>query len=190
MRYDFFMSMTLGKKFFITIIAAVLAAAALAALYGWLYSHIRKEKERLSGFEYDISLSEKGRAAARSLSVLFSEHEADIRRIENFFVDPNQPVDFIESLERLARQTGNHAVLSIESAPKDQHMFSFRLSAEGAEEKLIKYVRMLELLPYEIHMDEISLQRSLGQETGSGGAKESSVAPTHRLTLLIRVKTK
>lgn len=184
------MRFTLKQKFIFTISAVIFAVAAQAALYWQFYSKVREERERLSMIEADIRSSESERAAARKIDEVVSSHEDEIRRIEKFFVDPERPVDFIESLENLARKTRNQVALSVESSPKDQHIFSFRVSADGKEEELVKYLRLLELLPYEIQVDEISLQRGQGQENPPGGSSEALAAPTHRLTLLIRVKTK
>ncbi len=183
------MSFSLGKRFIATIILAVVCNILLGVLYWWLYIYVSGARMSLSKVKSDIASSGEDRKAVRAADLIFAERKDDLARIEKFFIDSKQPVDFIESLENLARATRNQITLSVDSGIREQRMLAFRLSLDGSKENLLRYLALLELLPYEIHVDEISLQRAEGFEAGAA-VGQSGTSPAHRLSLLFRVKTK
>ena len=91
-----------------------------------------------------------------------------------------QPIDFIETIESLASTTQNEILLGFDEKSPDPQYLLFRITLTGSESNLLKYFSLIELLPYEIRVDDINFQRGAGEHT------EKSA--TDQLILSIRVR--
>jgi len=106
-------------------------------------------------------------------------------------VNRENVVDIIESLESLARETGNNLTLDFDEAKSAEADFFFRLTIAGAKDNVLKYLKALEYYPAEIKILDIVFE----QANPGGGAAFSALsgAPktipaTHRLIINIAVK--
>ncbi len=121
---------------------------------------------------------EMERIEAHSMSVLFEERSEAIERISKFFINYREPVEFIEALEDLARKTGTALSIDLALSVPGAQELPLRLNIEGSEKNILRYFKLLELLPYRILIEEIGFQSILS-------SPEASLA-SHRLQLSIR----
>ena len=149
-----------------------------------LSSSILSSSERLAEVESKIASLEEERRRARASEFIFEERELSLKRLESFFIPSEKPVGFIESLEELARLTGNELSLDLVTGEPREGLFSFRITVEGTAESSSRYLALLELMPHEIIVEELSLQRFAG--TPSGSAEKGK---NERLIIIIAVKT-
>ncbi len=173
------MKFNLRQKF----LATVIVASLLVGVFGWLYvsmvSAVRRADSGLLKVEASIAGLERERRQARIFERTAEEREKDLARIENFFIDHERPLELIERLEGLAKVTGSLIALNVESPTAGGRDLNFRITLDGFESNVAKYVRLFELLPYEIKVQELILQKV-------EGSRESD----SRLTMLVVVKTR
>lgn len=161
------------------------ASAILAGVSIWTYvymaSSIARAKTALVEVKQEIISAEAERKEARSLKKTLEERDADIARINKFIINRQSPIEFIEELENLARRTQNSIILDVQNE-KNGPDLSFRLTLEGSQDSVTKYLRALELLPYEIQVEDIAYQRVSSDPRVAGSSAFS------RLILSIKVK--
>ena len=101
--------------------------------------------------------------------------------LSNFFINYREPVEFIETLEDLAKKTGVILAIDLALGVPGANELPLRLNIEGSEKNVLRYLRLLELLPNQILVEDIGFQSILS-------APGVSLA-SHRLQLSIRVST-
>jgi hypothetical protein len=77
------------------------------------------------------------------------KEDAILKRIEKTVLDINSPLPFIELIEELGRERGVQAKILVREAPKDGFQ-KFQITAEGDFPRLFHYLKILELLPYQM----------------------------------------
>ncbi len=166
---------------FSTTLALVGAALVLLTLvYGILLKGVRDGERAIRDVEQGIAFLKNGEESARAVAALLQERRRDIGRITAFLIDRESPVSFIETIEGLARTTGNRLELTLNENSRREQELAFIAMVEGTESSVMRYLRLLELLPYAITYDTMRLERvPLGE--GVIG---------HRLTVGFRVRTK
>lgn len=173
------------KTIFKNLIAAILFSSIFVILSVWIFAWFATG---VWGMPFDIQVA-KSRAAAlemkrkeaRAMSTLFEERREAIERFSKFFVNYREPAEFIETLEDLARKTG--VILSIDLAlgAPGVNELPLRLNIEGSEKNVLRYLKLLELLPYKILVEDIGFQSIL--------SAPGALLASHRLQLSIRVST-
>lgn len=129
-------------------------------------------------------LSEE-RRRARALEEVLVSRKDDLARVNGFFVDRERPIAFIESMERAAARTQNSIAIDVDERTGEERTLSFRVTAEGDEANLLKYVRLLETLPYKIETEEVVFQRIAADSARLAGPR-----PAGRLLLSLRVRAR
>ena len=154
---------------------AVAAAASFAvvALSSWGFFRAVAGVQQGHGVQADIrqkidTLAED-RQRARASETLLTERESDISRISAFFLDRSNPIAFIEAVERAAEKTGATITLDIDEQAGGDNALRFRLALEGGENVLYDFVRVLELLPYKIEIQDMLFQNVSSESTPSQG---------------------
>ena len=170
------------KKFIITIAIS----AALVGVFFWFYVYIAsavgQATSKLSEIEAQIIELEGERKQTRSLERILEDRGRDLERINAFFVDRERPIKFIEELENLAKTTGNLIALGVDNPTSSGQDLPFRITLDGSEASVSKYLKLFELLPYDIRIEDFSYQKI------TEGDKPAGVDT--RLTLQIIVRTR
>jgi hypothetical protein len=179
--------LTAFQKLIATSIFTLLLVVLLGSMFWMLSSRVQGFSERLSEIEAKISSLEEERRRARALELVFEDRKLPLKRLESLLIPADKPVEFIESLEELARSTGNELSLDLASGASRKGVLSFRITVEGTAESSSRYLELLELMPYEIVVEELSLQRLNVADVISSGS--SNQKRDERLTIVIAVKT-
>lgn len=176
--------------FIVTIIIVLGICGATGFIFWRLVDNVSRVQGELNDLEREIAQREQGRTSLKSMSGIITTRQSDLDRISNFLIDHSQPVYFVEQLEALAKDTHNIFTIDIdEGKSSDQNTF-FRLTVEGTESSAFTYLKLLELMPYRIEVQEIILQSISPDEAARSAPVKSKLfnqRPTHRLTLLIKV---
>ena len=186
MRFRF----SLQYKCMITAAGAVFLVGLCAALFGWLNMRVGGLQLRLTNIQERTEALSEERESAKRICNLFAERHEDVARINNFFVDEKSPITFIEALEELGRTTRNLVTIDLDQAFSKDGLLGFRLNVEGSEESLLRYLSAVELMPYEITVEEWSFRRGAGSAESSAGSLSSQNAALHRLTVTLRVRAR
>jgi len=156
--------MTVKKKIIISIVFfLVLSILLIVFLIYPVFLEIKKtsqdflaQKEKLTVLEQKVKNLEKFR-------ITFSGISSNLEKIDNFFVDPEVPIDFIRFLEK----TSQDSQLSLKISPgqaikikKDESPFIvFQLSLTGSFPNLAKFLEKLESASYLIEIQNLTITR-------------------------------
>ena len=180
------------QKFFITGAIFFLTAGFCAWGLWWLFTRIESDHASLGMIESSIAFLRNERGEAQNASLIMKTREHDIERLNRFAVDAEWPVEFVEHMEHVAEMTKNTITLDVDETKKVRGELMFRVVVDGNMKSVFRYLKLVELMPYDIAIHEAILQ----QISSVSALKVSSdtrpaplITPTARLTLLIRVKT-
>lgn len=135
----------------------------------WLLSRsVTRTQDSIQRIRSEILMLEEERKFARVVQSFLDKRGDDIAGLDKIFIDRERPVEFIETLENLARTTGNRLTIEFNEGVSTKTILSFRLTIEGAESSTKKYLELLELLPYIIKIENLSFQK-YSDPTYSGG---------------------
>lgn len=165
------------QKLVFAILLFIIAVAAFSGAYFWMFGRIRNLGILIEEDRVKILFLEEERKAVRGVDSLLSEREADVSRIKNFFVEPERVVEFIESIETLAKNTGNKISIDFDEAKSSGENYYFRFTIDGTEKSVIGYLRATELYPALIRIQDFVLQRLV----------QSAEGPTRRLIINVAV---
>lgn len=144
-----------NKKFIISII--LVAAINLLGVGCWwlVFSGIKKEENSVASTRQEIDISERRLNNVLSLSVLLENIEKDKEKVGAVFLNSKNIVKFIEELEFLSQKTG--VVLATKAAIiSDNKKPHFEFSINGSFRDTFQYLILLENIPYQISLDNIS----------------------------------
>lgn len=161
---------------------------ASAGIFWWLYRAVDNATVELANVRTNLKTLEDDREAARQISAVLENNEIAVERMQKFPVNAQKPLEFIETLEDLARSTGSTAALDLDSQKKSKtDELTLRVTVEGTRSGILTYIKLLELLPHIIHIDEINYQTV----TDSRPAANSGAHGTggNRLLITLSVKT-
>lgn len=145
---------------------AAVIALAFAAWVSWrAVDEISQSERRQDVIRQKIEDLAAERRRARASEELLRKRHADIRRISGFFADRKSPIAFIEAAEAAAARTGTIIVLDADEAASSDTALRFRVTVQGGADRLLDFVRALELLPYPIDIRDIVFQNA-----STGGA--------------------
>ena len=162
------------RLIFTSTIALLLVSGAFT-IYSQLFRYINNTRTSLNHLEMKIKSLETERKEARTAAALMEERKEDINSINNFFVDRGNLLPFIEELERLAKDSHNIIALDLNEQGNTSDILTFRLTIEGTQKTALKYLELLEMMPYEIIIEDLTSQK---------------ITRGIRLILSIQVKTK
>lgn len=183
-------SLTPVQKFVAAIALSILGIGLSGGIFWWLSSAVRGGTETLQEIESKIAALESERKNARFFEAFLEERSDQFERIRRFSPNREQPVEFIEGLEALARDTKNLISLDFdEGRSKKNAELIFRLTVEGDETSPRKFLKLLLLLPYEIRVEDLVFQQIAAGGIAPEEQKSLAGRPTHRLFALISVKT-
>ena len=153
----------------------------MIGVFGWIFITLQNSEASLGELLSGILSEQEGRISLQRAGRLMEDKKDDIQRVDNFLVARANPVNFIESLEDLARQTQNKIVIDLDEAKSqaNKHLV-FRLTVDGTQKSALKYSELLEFLPYQISVQELSFQK-ISPAKGVSGA---------RIIILIEVNTR
>ena len=158
-----------------------------------MVSQIKNLEGSIRSIKSELILLEKERTAVRKINFWLEEKNSDVARIKKFFVERDEIVEFIETLEGLAKNSGNKIALDYDEFKSQGEYLFFRLTADGTEKSVRRYLEAMEFLPYEIRTADIAFQKlTQGRENTSLAASSTKIPEiiiTHRLIIGIMVKT-
>ncbi|MEK7659013.1 MAG: hypothetical protein AAB352_04085 [Patescibacteria group bacterium] len=117
----------------------------------------------------------------------YKSYQPNLEKIDRLFIDPQNPVDFINFLENTTSETGVKSDISLaflpasKSKPVSMPFVSFRISSKGEFLNILKFSNKLELGPYLVEIKNMEIK----EEKGAG--KDTAVL---RADFLINVFTK
>ncbi len=99
--------------------------------------------------------------------LLAAEHQVAMAAVESYFLNDDQLPELIKRLETTARQAGVESELTevMPSANKKVPGLSLAIRFDGSYASAERFLRLVELLPYLVRVESVSLELA---ETGEG----------------------
>lgn len=146
------------------LIAVSMASALMIGICGWGWwwfcARVLADDAARSGIRQKIERLAASRASAHAFAEFRDARQEDLSRIGAFFSDRSRPIALLQALEALGRATGNQIMIDIDDASSDDKYLAFRVSIEGSEQSILRYVRLLEHIPYQTKITAMNYERS------------------------------
>lgn len=152
------MKLTPVKKFFLTGIGTALALAAVIAAYAWVYGRIADSTLALQRSDADIASRRKEQEQAGDLKTLLREHRGDFDRMRALSVSRANPAAFLKKFESIAAAARTAITIDLDNREIAADTLAFRFAVEGAEENVLAVLKLIETAPYELTIDDLSIQ--------------------------------
>ncbi|MDP2676326.1 MAG: hypothetical protein Q8O83_01425 [bacterium] len=161
------------KKIAIISIIGVVVFVLLGGLGKFFIDAIYEKRERLITIQEEIQKMEARQQNLKDLEALFGEVQKREKDIENIFVSERSVVRVIEALEARARDLAislrvDSASLPTASATRGPEI-QIRLS--GSFDALYRYIKILEVLPFQLSIDVLHVSMSDTAEEWSSTIK-------------------
>lgn len=147
---------------FITILVVV-----IAVVYTMFFTSIKTKNENISLVINDIDISIERETKLKSVKSLIEDIKDDREKLDTYFVDDDEVIDFIENIETLAENMGvGVEVLSVdisddENNTPEQNRISelllLSLRVEGLWSDLFHFISIVEGLPFKIDVSKVNI---------------------------------
>jgi len=168
------------KEIIASIIFVLFSFSLLVGLGNFFVGKIYEKRDHLVGIQREIQRTEARQQNVKDLEKLFGEVQEREDEIKNVFVSERSVVAVIEAFEASARDVGvqlevESAALPTGSAVRGPEI---QLHLEGNFDGLYRYVKVLEVLPFQFSVDFLNISKRKSVE---GSAEWTA---TIRLTVL------
>jgi hypothetical protein len=156
------------KQIYIIISVFLLLLLLLILFFIWpLFREVKKSSESLSLQIKDAITLERQLQEAEKFQQKYESYQPGFQKIESMFVDSSNPVTFIEFLENIAQNKNIKLQISapLFSIEKGLTFANLQLFASGSFSGIIKFIKEIELGPYLIQTQNLSLE---SRKTGIG----------------------
>ena len=125
---------------------------------------IKENSESLFSLRGQLLLLEKEKKNLDELENVYQSRQSNLEKINQLFIDPKMPLDFLNFLDKEARLSN----LKIEipsltpAVKKEQDLWpslSFRISTFGPSPNFLKFLSKLENSPYLIEIGDLNIKR-------------------------------
>lgn len=170
-------------------IASALAVVILCAAPAYAFFFFARGVARAVAIREAIAARRRDLAEEEILQSAASERSnargVDLERIRGFFVNRQEPIDFVERLEAIAAKTGTGIALEVDESSGSDDII-FRITLEGTRASVARFVRALESAPYLVRVEEMNFQ-SVRADMAPNPVFQGDGA---RLFLAVRVRTR
>ena len=170
-----------------TSLLALIPLGAFIWVYVFMAVAVSRADASLKEIGGKIAALEEDRRRVRILEKIMEERRSDFAKINAFLVSHDRPVGLIEQVEDLAKRTHNAVALAVEGQVNNTPELGFRITVDGSEESVARYLKLFELLSYAIRVEDMVFQRLSGGEVS---VLPSAGTALTRLTLVVKVKSR
>lgn len=154
------MNVTATTKY--AVISLIFLVACVAVTF-FILELINREGQKLAEQMKVIGENEQLEAQHAVLLGIMEETKTDRDSLTGFLLTEGKTIHFLSDIESLARQLGLNFTtdsLTVSALPNPQfEELEIKLSAQGDKDTLMKFLSILETLPYYSHLSELSLSR-------------------------------
>lgn len=157
------------------LIGAILVLATAVVMYVFLYKHIVGLRADLSEVSRELESVEKIVENKNDTITLLRETEEGRRELEKYFVSANDPTQFLDMIDAVAEDVGvtvsspSVEIVGYEELDKNfpdelQKKTDVLLSVSGEWDEIYHFISLLELFPYVVTVDRVTVAYKEGDE--------------------------
>ena len=156
----------MNKRYYISLV--VLGACILSAGGGYFFMirNVWKKAENVALYKSDVVFAEQKKQYADTMLSSFGHSQKSIETMQDFFVKKQGEVEFIEFIEKTAKDQG----LTVEtdnvsldtpkgSTVKNMEHLTLRFHVVGSWSRVWNFSQTLELLPYAVDINSLAFVR-------------------------------
>jgi hypothetical protein len=164
------------KHITLRFIWSIFFALALIAIFIFVLKVIKNKNHYTSA---TLLVLEEG-IIKKENALVFSERINEVKMIKDmvnsFFVQENSIDVFVDYLEKLGISSGSLvSVKAIEIPEKQDNVIIFKLSISGDFEQVIKTVRLLENIPYQVNITQFYLNKDITINSFENGLEQEII---------------
>lgn len=141
-----------------------------------LFEDIKDRSQRLTTIKKNKALLAQAEQDLIRAKSILDQHQQDLKKMENLFINPEEPVQFIAFLEKQAAKSDlDFKISSLGPTGKEKPWpsFEFKIRVAGSGQDFLRFLEKLESAPYLVKITKIQVNR-VG-EKGVGGKEKVSV---------------
>jgi hypothetical protein len=174
------------KKFVISSIMLLILTAILIFAFITVSNNVHIYRAMLGTTAAKISSGEKEFNRIVKISDLIKDRAHDIQRIRQITIDSRRPLKFIETIEHIGRITNVKVALTVDEKRDEIQALIFHATLQGTEKDIRAMLALIQQLPYQIKIANISFQRDVSIGVNQ---KQAILSTMTRLILTMRVAT-
>lgn len=158
---------TLGRKNIELLIVILLLNISAGGCYIFLFREIKAKNEHISGLVNQIEAEANKENMQNSMKTLIVETAPLREKLDGYVIGQESAVSFLELLERIGSDVG--AAVDIESVGEDElqqgefESLRLMLKVNGEWSEVVRFLGLLELLPVEGKVKQVTVSRSDGE---------------------------
>ena len=155
------------KKTYSTLAIFIIISLFLVVLVIWpILNGIKRNSVDLISAKNSIATLEARVAATNNFKKSYADYKTNLDKIDQLFVSPDNPVDFIKFLEDTASDCDITSQVS-PSFSKDyqksaQNFVTFQMNSIGSFSGLLEFSKEIESGPYMLEIESLTIQDSGG----------------------------
>lgn len=182
--------MTPLRKIYISIIIfGILSIFLIAFCIFPLFKEIKNNSKEFILEKEKMILLAQEKENLKKLEDFYNTYQSDFNKIENLFIDPETPIEFINFLEQTASTSQSRLEISSMTKKIEKEdpwpSLSFQFSVSGTFPNFLKFLRKLETGPYLIEFIDLNITKLSEKEI-----KPEESLTNIRATLSIKVFTR
>ena len=172
---------TIGRKSKELLTITILLNIAAIGWYGFLFAEIKAKNEQVSELMNQIEAEAGKESTLASEKALVAETVPLRDKLASYFVGKDGAVSFFEFLETTGNEVGVHVSIKSPSVSdlaelSQAEELRLMLVATGSWPAVVRFLGLLEMLPYEAHVEQVVVSKV-----------ESSGADAWQASLSLRV---
>jgi len=170
--------METNTKIYTTLFVLILISLLSVMFLIWpLFEDIKKSSENLILTKDNIAVLKEQALKTENFENNYPIYGPNLQKIDQMFVDLNNPVDFIEFLETTAAGLQATSQISLpRSSPKqtNQNFIIFQFSSKGSFSNILSFIKEVESGPYLIELENLTIQNFQENQTQAASKKNIS----------------
>lgn len=157
--------MTLQRKIYLAIFSFVILIFLMAVfVFIPLFESIKDNSKELISQRTNLASLETKIKNLNQIKNAYYNFESNLKEVDELFVNPEVPVEFISFLEKISKDSQIKIKISLASSGKTEEDFwpfiIFQLNAEGVSPNLLRFLEKLENAPYLTEIQNITLSHT------------------------------
>jgi len=155
--------MSTAKKIYLSSAIFIISFGLFVFIILILFADIKKKSGEIPLQKQDLSFLQAKIDNLGKFKNIYQEVNPNLDEINNLFIDPEVPVEFIGFLEKTSQDCGisiNTSLLSAKKSDKDFWNFlSFRITAASSFSKFLTFLEKVENSHYLIEIQNLNIKR-------------------------------
>mgnify|MGYP001559388871 CR=1 FL=1 len=160
------------------------ALSALLLFYGQIDSMEQISEQKLTQWRVESDRRDE----IKSLESLIKKVESEKALLETHFAYSQNPVPFLDSIEKLAKSVNAKITISSVDIAKDENALFVSMNTSGTFEALYRFITLMENSSYDLEFVSINIKKEGEVNTATAKQQTTDWSASMRIKLLTFIK--